>query len=101
MPRLLVLLTLLLLGAAHVAQLPGLREEHCTEACEDDDAQGHCAPACQDCACCVHQPPLLLTAVAGPALAAPLARPHTEAPTAQLRPAHGRKIPHIPRRALA
>jgi len=100
MSRLFLLLTLLLLGAAHVAELSGLSEERCTEACADDDAQGRCAPECQDCTCCAHQPAPVLSAP-GTALGAPVARPHTEAPATSPRTAHARKIPHIPRRALA
>jgi hypothetical protein len=100
-PRLLLLLTLLLLGAAHVAELAGLSEERCAEACADDDAQGECAPECDDCTCCAHQPAPVLSAPGCTALAAPAARPHTEAPAARPQAAHARKIPHIPRRALA
>ena len=101
MPRLFLLLTLLLLGAAHAAELSGLSEERCTEACEDDDAEGECAPECEDCTCCAHQPAPVLTAPSHAALTAPAARQHTEAPAAWPQTAHGRKIPHIPRRALA
>lgn len=106
MPRLFLLLTLLLLGAAHVAQLSGLGQERCTEecadeACADDEAQGQCAPECQDCTCCAHHPSSALTAASSALLLAPIARLHTEAPAVRPQAAHGRKIPHIPRRALA
>ena len=101
MPRLFVLLTLLLLGTAHGAELVGLGEERCTEQCADDDEQGQCAPECQDCTCCAHHAASVLAVPSGSPLPAPVARQRTEAPTAQPQAAHARKIPHIPRPALA
>jgi hypothetical protein len=101
MSRLFLLLTLLLLGAAHGAELVGLGEERCAEQCPDDDAQGQCAPECQDCTCCAHHAASVLAAPAGSPLPAPAVRQHTEPPAARLQAAHGRKIPHIPRPALA
>ena len=101
MPRVLVLLTLLLLGLAGSAPLLSPVADACTQGCADpgcadDDERGQCAPDCTDCACCVQQPAPLVAQASTGLSRVDVVRPRTEPPASRARAGVGRKVLHVP-----
>ena len=99
MPRVLVLLTLLLLGLAGSAPLLSAGPEACVVSCADEDDEGSCPADCVDCACCARQPTPLVAQVCTGVVRVDAVRSRSQGVLGRGRMAVARKIPHVPKRS--